>query len=365
MKVNYPPIFRMDLTMEFGPLRYPIAFIGAFALALYLTPIIRRGALEYGVVDAPDGQLKQHKAPVAYLGGVAIYLAFLVALAFTYEFEKSVLGILLAASIVVMLGLFDDLKVLSPTLKLIGQAVAAVVLIKAGVYIQLSFLPEIGAMALTFIWLIGMTNAINLIDVSDGLAAGSSSVAGVFLYIVALLNGNDTIAMLTLCLVGATLGFLAYNRPPATIYLGDTGSMFLGFMLGALAMQGHYTMNHRLAAVVPVIILGVPIFDTLFVMGIRTARGIPLMKGSPDHFAVRLRNHGYSAGFIAAAAYLASTVLGLGALAIVLNDLKTAMLLLLGVVIWAAAVVLLLCRLGRSPNERTVPTYTAAPIADE
>ena len=343
----------MDLTIELGNLRYPVAFLGAFAISLYLTPIIRKGALEYGVVDAPDGRLKAHKAPVAYLGGVAIYLAFLFALAFTYEFERSVLGLLFASSIIVMLGLFDDLKVLSPVLKLAGQAIAALVLIKSGVYIQLSFLPEPAAIALTFIWLVGMTNAINLIDVSDGLAAGTASVAGAFLYIIALANGNETIAMLTLCLVGATLGFLAYNRPPATIYLGDTGSMFLGFMLGALAMRGHYTMNHRLAAIAPIVILGVPIFDTFYVMGVRAVRGIPLMRGSPDHFAVRLRNHGVSAGPIAVIAYGAGTLLGLAALAMVGSEVNVAATILTGVAAGAASSVLLLWRMGRYPRERS------------
>lgn len=342
---------KMDVSMVLGAFRYPIAFAFALGLGLYLTPIIRRGALEYGVIDAPDGKLKKHQQPVAYLGGVAIYLAFLFALAFTYEFERGVLGLLLAASIVVMLGLFDDLKVLSPGLKLAGQAVAALVLIKAGIYIQLAFLPEPAAIALTFIWLVGMTNAINLIDVSDGLAAGTASVAGIFLYVVALVNGNDSIAMLTLCLVGATLGFLAYNRPPATIYLGDTGSMFLGFMLGALAMRGHYTMEHRLGAVAPAIILGVPIFDTLYVMGVRALRGLPIMQGSPDHFAVRLRHHGYSAGVIAVLAYLLGTALGASALGMMFVSPATAAAIIAGVLVFALLAVGALWRMGRYPGE--------------
>lgn len=340
----------MDLTVDLGPLQYPVAFGLAFALAAYLTPLIRRGALAYGVVDRPDGRLKQQAEPVAYLGGVAIYLAFLFALAFTYDFERSVLGLLLAASIVVMLGLFDDLKVLSPLLKLAGQTVAALVLIKAGVLIQLSFLPPIAALLLTLVWLVGMTNAINLIDVSDGLAAGTASVAGIFLYVVALMSGDETIAVLTVALVGAALGFLIHNRPPATIYLGDTGSMFLGFMLGALAMRGHYTFEHRLAALAPVVILGVPIFDTLYVMGVRAYRGLPLMVGSPDHFAVRLRNNGFSAGLIAVLAYGVGTALGLAALAMILLPATAAASVLGGVMVVAAGAVWALWRLGRGPE---------------
>lgn len=340
----------MDLTPDLGSFRYLAAFVLALALSLYFTPVIRKGAIRYGVVDTPDGQLKQHKEPVAYLGGIAVFLSFLFALATTYELTGAVLALLLSASIVVMLGLFDDLKVLPPTVKLAGQIVAALVLVKAGVMIRLTFLPEWLALGLTVLWLVGMTNAINLIDVSDGLAAGVSAIAGLFLYIVSLWNGHTTIGMVTLALVGATLGFLAYNRPPARIYLGDTGSMFLGFMLGALAMINHYTFQNRVAALAPVVILGVPLFDTFFVMGARALRRIPLMRGSPDHFAVRLRNHGVPAGMIAAMSYLVSGLLGGLALTMCKVAEGVAWAVLGGLALAALGVVLGLWRLGRGPG---------------
>src|SRR5262249_25232161 len=156
--------------------------------------------------------LKKHSAPTPYLGGISVFLSFLFALAFTYDFTAPVLGLLLSASIMVMLGLFDDLKVLSPTVKLLGQIVAAMVLIKSQIAIRLSFLDDWVDDLLTVIWLVGMSNAINLIDVSDGLAAGVSSIAGLFLYVIMIWNGDTTFAMVALSLVGATLGFLAYNR---------------------------------------------------------------------------------------------------------------------------------------------------------
>lgn len=343
----------MDLTLDLGAARYPVVFVMALGLSLYFTPVIRRAAIRYQILDTPNTALKTHREPVPYLGGVAIYLAFLFTLAFTYDFTHEVLGILFAASIIVTLGLFDDLKVLSPTVKLLGQIIAAFVAVKAGIMIQLTFLPEWVAFGLTMIWLVGMTNAVNLIDVSDGLAAGVSSVAGMFLYIVALKSGADTIATLTLALVGATLGFLAYNRPPARIYMGDTGSMLLGFVLGSLAMIGHYTFVHRLAAVAPVIILGVPIFDTLYVMGVRAWRRIPLMRGSPDHFAVRLRNRGYPAGRIALIGYGSGVVLGGFGLAMCWVALETAAVLLAVVGAMALAATLTLYRIGRGPTGKT------------
>ncbi|MEL7370719.1 MAG: MraY family glycosyltransferase [Myxococcota bacterium] len=343
----------MDLNLDLGDFRYAAAFLVALGLGFYFTPMIREGAIRYGVVDRPDGKLKQHERPVAYLGGVAIYLSFLFAVAVTYEFTAQVLGLMLAASIVVMLGLFDDLKVLSPGAKLIGQLIAVLVLVKAGIMIRLTFLPDWAALLLTVFWLVGLTNALNLIDVSDGLAGGVACVAGVFLYIVSIWNGHTTIAMLTLALVGATCAFLAFNRAPASIYLGDTGSMFLGFMLGALAMSGHYTFKHRVAAVAPVILLGVPIFDTLYVMGVRAIRGIPLMQGSPDHFAVRLRRNGWSASAIATLSYSVAALLGGLSLILCVVSEKAAFAILLALAGATMLVVLGLWRLGRGPTRAT------------
>jgi UDP-GlcNAc:undecaprenyl-phosphate/decaprenyl-phosphate GlcNAc-1-phosphate transferase len=341
----------LDLTLDLGGARYPVAFVLALVLSLYFTPIIRRAAIHYNVVDNPDAALKQHREPTPYLGGVSIYLAFLFSLAFTYDFTHEVLGILLAASIVVMLGLFDDLKVLTPSVKLMGQIVAAFVAAKSGIMIRLTFIPDWAALMLTILWLVGTTNALNLIDVSDGLAAGVASIGGMFLYVIALRSGVETIAILIVPLVGASLGFLAYNRPPARIFMGDTGSMLLGFMLGALAMIGHYTFRHRLAALAPVIILGVPIFDTAFVMGARAVRGIPLMRGSPDHFAVRLRNHGVSAARIAVTGYVSAAALGSAGLAICWVSLEIASAILGGVAIAAILATLSLWKMGRAPGK--------------
>src|SRR5262245_50885389 len=133
----------MDLTLDLGPARYPVTFLLALGLALYFTPIIRRAALRYGVVDRPDEKLKQHRAPIAYLGGVSIFLSFLFALAFTFEFEDQVLGILLSSSMVVMLGLFDDLKVLTPGVKLAGQTIATFVAMKSDIMIKLGFVQDL------------------------------------------------------------------------------------------------------------------------------------------------------------------------------------------------------------------------------
>jgi len=290
---------------------YILTFIVSAALALYITPIVQKGALQYDIVDRPDGKLKQHREPVAYLGGLAVYLAFLLTLALTFELSREVLGLLLSGTIIVILGIIDDFKVLPPRVKFIGQAIAVFVLIKSGIYIQLVFLPYWLCLVLSFFWLMATTNAFNIIDVMDGLAAGIGLIAACILFAVAIINQHTMIAILTLALAGSLLGFLKYNFAPARIYLGDTGSLFIGLMLGALSMIGAYTQKNNVACIAPVIILGVPLFDTMFVIYIRWMRGLPVFYGSPDHFALRLRKWRLSTRQTVILSYGASIALGL------------------------------------------------------
>ena len=289
---------------------YLLTFLLAFGLCLYGVPVARRAALKYGLVDKPDGSLKHQESPTPYLGGLAIYLVFLVSLAFTFEFRQEVLGIVLAGTLVVMLGLIDDFGVLPPTAKLIGQLLAVMVLIKSGIRIQIASLPEWVLVILTIIWMIGIINAFNLLDIMDGLSAGVGVWCTGLLFVIALLNGDTMVAMMLVALAGSLVGFLRYNLYPAQIYMGDTGALFIGFMLGALAMIGQYTIHHPVSLLTPVMILGVPIFDTLFVMYIRFLRGLPVFLGSPDHLAIRLRNWGLTIPQVVGISYVATVVVG-------------------------------------------------------
>lgn len=264
----------------------------AFLCALYGVPIARQAAMKYGIVDKPDGNLKHQREPVPYFGGLAIYLAFLISLAFTFEFRHDVLGIILGGTIVVMLGLIDDFGVLTPWTKLAGQLLAVFVLIKSGIRIEIAALPEWVDLTLTVLWMVGLINAFNLLDIMDGLSAGVGAVSASCLLVVALLQGDQTIAVMLVALIGSLLGFLKYNWHPARIYMGDTGAMLIGLLLGAMAMIGKYPSDHPLSLLTPVFIVGIPIFDTLFVMYIRYRRGLPIFWGSPDHIAIRLRNWG-------------------------------------------------------------------------
>jgi UDP-GlcNAc:undecaprenyl-phosphate GlcNAc-1-phosphate transferase len=337
----------MELWSDAGPLSRWLLYILTLALAAILsaalTPRMRAAAIRFGIVDRPDGRLKNHGEPVPYLGGLAICLSFLLALAVTFSFSEEVLGILLAGSIVVILGLIDDLGQLGPWTKLAGQLVAITVLIKSGIYIKLTFLPPAAAIALSVLWLLAITNAFNLIDIMDGLSAGTALIAALTLMVVAEINGGAQAAALLAALAGSCLGFLFYNFAPARIYMGDTGSMFLGLLLGALAMDNAYTARNPVAALAPALILGVPLFDMLFVMYIRRRRGLPVMLGSPDHVALRLRRWRLSTRQTVVASWVATGALGGAGVAMTLLPIRGA-LGVLGAVVAAGFVLALMLR---------------------
>jgi UDP-GlcNAc:undecaprenyl-phosphate GlcNAc-1-phosphate transferase len=302
-------------------LLYGFIFMLALCTCVYITPIVIEAAITYDIVDRPDGNLKQHQQPVAYLGGIAIYLAFLATLALAFDFSREVLGLLLAATIVILLGIIDDLKPLGPKVKLLGQVIAVFVLIKCDIYIKVAAIPGIGVipqwlgMALSFFWMLGVINAFNIIDIMDGLSGGVGLIAALVLFAVALMNGHFMMAVMSIALCGSLLGFLRYNFRPAKIYLGDAGSMFIGLLLGTLAMIGAYTDNNQAGYFAPLMILGVPLYDTALVMYLRWRKGMSVIQGSPDHFALRIRKSGFSTRQTVLITYAAAGLLGAGGLA--------------------------------------------------
>jgi UDP-GlcNAc:undecaprenyl-phosphate/decaprenyl-phosphate GlcNAc-1-phosphate transferase len=311
---------------------YALSFILSFLLALYLTPIMRQAAIRFQIVDRPDGHLKHQKEAIPYLGGLAVYLAFLVTVALTFSFDQEVLGILLGGTLVLILGLIDDLGFLSPYVKLTGQLLAAFVLVKSGIRVEIAFLPNWLNLPISVMWIIGITNAFNIIDIMDGLAAGVACICCFVLFLVAVMNDHTMIALMAISLAGALAAFLRFNFAPARIYLGDMGSLFLGCMLASLSMIGQYSMHNLVGFMVPVVILGVPIFDTIFVSYIRWRRRMPIFFGSPDHFALRLRKWRLSTRQTVLCSYALAVVLALGSLAMVRATNFVASLILLAIV---------------------------------
>jgi len=327
-------------------IRLILGFFLAYFLALVGTPMAREAALRFGVVDQPDGALKNHDQPVAYLGGLAVFTAFLLSIGMTFEFDAELLALLLASTIVTMVGLIDDFGALTPKPKVIGQVVAVFVLLKAGIMIQVAFIPWWAQLIITVLWLVGLSNAFNLVDIMDGLAAGLGVIAATFLLVVALLNGRFMVAAFTVAMIGALLGFLRSNFHPATIYLGDCGSLFIGLTLGALAMVMDYTLYNPLGWLAPLYILAVPLVDTLYVIVLRIRAGRKVYYGSPDHFPLRIRRRldGWTEGTVVVS-YAVAVVFGaLGLVVLFLDPVSTLILtavvgaVVLGFLVWLAAV---------------------------
>ena len=330
-------------------IRLILGFFLAYFLAIVGTPIAREAALRFGVVDQPDGALKNHQQPVAYLGGLAVFIAFLLSIGMTFEFDQELLGLLLASTIVTTVGLIDDFGALTPKPKAIGQVVAVFVLIKSGIMVQVAIMPWWLRLVITVVWLVGLSNAFNLVDILDGLASGLGVISATFLLVVALLNGRLMVAAFTVALIGALLGFLRFNFYPATIYLGDCGSLFIGLTLGALAMVMDYTAHNPLGWLAPLYILAVPIIDTVYVTVLRVKAGRKIYYGSPDHFPLRVRRRldGWTAGTVVVS-YAVAVVFGaIGLVVLFLDPLST--LIVTGVV--AVTVVSLLIWLAMVPME--------------
>jgi len=226
-----------------------IAFIVAFVISFILTPFVKKLAFKIGAVDIPKDSRRMHKKPTARLGGLAIFLGFIVSTFIFANVDKELAGMLIGCCIIIVLGIFDDIYALSAKLKLVVQIVAALCPILAGVKIDFvrvpSFISEYGyiglgwlAIPVTLVWIIGITNATNLLDGLDGLACGVSSISALTLLCIALIVGEPEVAFVTSALAGACFGFLPYNFNPAKLFMGDTGALFLGFVLATTSVQG-------------------------------------------------------------------------------------------------------------------------------
>jgi len=296
-----------------------LAFIVIFLIALTTTfvsiPWIRRAALALGFVDAPSAR-KAHRTPTPLLGGAAIFLGAIFGVLIYYrgDPEPTVIGVVLATTVVALTGLLDDYRPLPAGVKLGGQVLGVLILAYFGIRVRLP-VPEAVNYAITLIWLLGITNAINFLDNMDGLSAGISAVISAFILLLALFNDQFLVAALAAGLLGACLGFLRYNFPPARIFMGDVGTMFLGFLLAVMGIQLRFPDNSNFVTwMVPVFLFGLPIFDMCLVVLSRLRRGISPSTAGRDHTSHRLVQLGFSARETVLILYLFSGILGMMAL---------------------------------------------------
>jgi len=277
--------------------RYLLIVVSAFALAAIVTPSMRRLAMRLGIVDQPAAR-KLHTRPMPLMGGVAIYLAFIAALLIWGDrfYVQQVIGIVLGASLCSFLGLWDDRRSIGAGLKLLGQLVAAAILIISGVQVHVLPYPAVNV-ALTLLWVVGITNAMNLLDNMDGLCGGVGAIAAAFFLLMAAMSGQYLVGALAAALLGACIGFLVYNVNPASIFMGDAGSLFLGFTLAAVGIKLRFPDNVVFVTwMAPVLVLGLPIFDTTLVFVSRLRRQLnPLTHPGKDHVSHRLERRGMTA----------------------------------------------------------------------
>jgi UDP-GlcNAc:undecaprenyl-phosphate GlcNAc-1-phosphate transferase len=293
-----------------------IVFITALVFALAGTPLARRIAPRLGIVDHPSAR-KLHVKPVPLMGGAAIYVGVVLALLLLGNpFRSSELaGILIGASILALMGLWDDWASLGAGLKLLIQIGAAIVLIISGVYVQLPLPRELN-FAITIIWVVGITNAMNLLDNMDGLSGGIGAIAAAFFALLAAMNGQVLVGALAAAVLGSCLGFLVYNFNPASIFMGDAGSLFLGFVLAGLGikLRFHEAPTPLVTWMIPILVLAVPIFDTTLVTISRLRRGVnPLTTAGKDHTSHRLTRFNLSHKEAVMTLYLVAGVCGMAA----------------------------------------------------
>jgi UDP-GlcNAc:undecaprenyl-phosphate GlcNAc-1-phosphate transferase len=301
-------------------------FLFALALTAVSTPVVRRFAIWAGFVDQPAAR-KVHAEPMPLLGGVAIILGVVLAVVVLFAAlpttagAPQVIGVALASSVVALTGLVDDRGRLPAWAKLLGQFAGFLILVAFGVQVRLA-LPEWLNLALTFIWLAGISNAINFLDNMDGLSAGVSGVAAGYILLLATFNQQHLVAALAAGVLGACVGFLRYNFRPAAIFMGDAGSLFLGFLLAVLGIQLRFPNNVNFVTwMVPVFILGVPILDTALVIISRLRRRVnPLTTAGKDHLSHRLVDMGYSQREAVLMLYLLAGIFGMAALFITTAD---------------------------------------------
>lgn len=302
--------FAMDIKF----LQYISVFLVSFVLSSIFTPVVRAIALKKGLVSYPRAD-RWHKHPTAILGGIGIYLSAMIAAAIIGLVKKDTLGLFIGATFLFIVGLFDDRRHMRPYTKLFLQIIAASIAVFFGAAIGLP-INRLLVTPLTLIWIVGVTNSFNLLDNIDGLATGISVISSLMIFFSSLSFANNTLGIFGLILAGSTLGFLPYNLNPAKIFMGDSGSMFLGYSLALISISGttRHISNLFATILIPLFILSVPIFDTIFVMIIRKFRGKRIFQGGTDHTSHGLVALGLSPRKTVFLLYIISIAFGLIAL---------------------------------------------------
>ena len=299
-----------------------LAFAVSLLVAYVMTPPVKRFAEKVGAIDVPKDNRRVHDHPIPRMGGLAIFIGFVLSLIFFVPMSTKVLGLLVGSVIIAVMGGVDDIVSLNPWVKLAGQIVAALVAIRCGLVFDVISNPNIFAeetyieigwlsIPLTMLWIVGCTNAVNLIDGLDGLAVGVSAISSMTMLIVSLFVSEPVVSIILAALTGACLGFMPYNLNPAKIFMGDVGSQLLGFVLSTASIMGLFKLHAIITFFVPLLALALPLADTIFAFFRRILHGQSPFKADKGHFHHRLLAMGLNQKQVVAVLYGISAVLGL------------------------------------------------------
>lgn len=337
-----------------------LAFACAAAVAFAATPAAKRFAFAVGAIDRPGGR-HIHKKPTALMGGLAIFLGFVVSLLIFGSMDRQMASIMIGALIIVTVSAFDDIFDLPAWLRLGIHVLAALSpvlfggirieqLSALGFGLDTEFTLGVFSIPVTVLWIVGVTNAINWIDGLDGLAAGVSGIAALSMLVISCLLGNFYVALIMAALSGAVIGFIPYNLHPAKIFMGDTGAMFLGYMLGVMSIQGLFKFYVVVSFVVPFLVVGIPILDMAVTIFRRLRHGQSPMAGDRAHVHHRLIDMGFTQRQTVAILYCISGVLGISAVVMTVSGEIKAILLLFAVVLAAVFGIILIAKREQCPE---------------
>ena len=315
------------------------ALVAALLVSFVSTPVVKALAQKMGAVDVPKDARRMHDHPIPRMGGLAIFFGFMLSVLVFLPLTEQLRGMLLGASLIVVLGILDDIYALSAKLKFVVQIVAALIAVSQGNVITVLSNPNIFSddpfwdlgilsVPVTVLWIVGITNAVNLIDGLDGLACGVSTISSMTMLVIALVVAEADVAIIMAALAGACIGFLPYNLNPAKIFMGDTGSTFLGFVLAVVSIQGLFKYAAIISFAVPFLMLALPIFDTCFAIIRRVSKGQSPMSPDRSHIHHRLIDMGFSQKQAVAMLYVISAILGLSAVVLTTIGVLRAMFFL-------------------------------------
>ena len=317
-----------------------LALLAAAVISCASTPMVKALSIKFGAVDVPKDDRRMHDHPIPRMGGLAIFFGFMVSMLLFVVLDTPKKGMLLGAVIIVILGVLDDKYALPAKPKFLVQIIAALIAVLAGNRIDVLSNPNIFsanpvwqlgwlAYPVTVIWIVAITNAVNLIDGLDGLACGVSTISSATMLMIALRFCELDVAVMMAALVGACIGFLPYNFNPAKIFMGDTGATFLGFIMATVSVNGMFKQSTIISFVVPFLVLGLPIFDVCFAVVRRVSHGQSPMQPDRGHVHHRLIDMGFSQKQAVGVLYVISAILGLSAVVLATSGAVKAMVFLL------------------------------------